>query len=143
MIIRYTSLLALGSTYGVMVLGSYVSASGLGLSCTDWPLCRGNILPTEEIMAEWIHRFFGLLATIFGVSTLILALRTSDKRLKLTSSLAVAFVFTQIALGVIVIDSRLHPILVSIHLAIGVLLFTSVLLTALRAHKYAKEINAI
>ncbi len=138
MMIRYTSLAALVSTYGVMVLGSYVSASGLGLSCTDWPLCRGNVLPTEEIMAEWVHRFFGLLAASFAVTTLVLALRSKDTRIKITASLAVTFVFTQVTLGVIVIDSRLNPVLVAVHLAIGVLLFTSVLLTVLRADALSK-----
>ena len=139
MMIRYTSLAALVTTYGVMVLGSYVSASGLGLSCTDWPLCRGNVLPTEEIFVEWIHRFFGLLAASFAVTTLVLALRSKDTRIKVTASLAVAFVFTQVTLGAIVIDSRLHPVLVAVHLAIGVLLFTSVLLTVLRADALSKK----
>ncbi len=137
----YTSLAALVSTYAVMVLGSYVSATGLGLSCTDWPLCRGNILPNEEIMVEWIHRFFGLLAASFAVTTLVLSLRTRDKRLRVTASLAVVFVFIQVALGVTVINSALHPVLVATHLAVGILLFTSVLLTVLRVHSLKREIS--
>lgn len=141
MLIKYTSIISLITTYGVMVLGSYVSASGLGLSCIDWPLCRGNVLPREEIMVEWTHRFFGLLATIFVVTTLILALRSYDKRLKITASLATLLVFIQISLGVIVIDSKLHPLLVALHLAIGILLFTTVLLTMLRVREIIKNVT--
>ena len=139
MLIKYTSFAALASTYTVMVLGSYVSASGLGLSCTDWPLCRGQVLPNEEIMVEWIHRFFAALAASLIVTTLALTFRLKDKTIKITAALALTFVFTQVTLGVIVIDSRLHPMLVATHQAIGVLLFASTLLTVLRAFKLSKE----
>ncbi|MEM1942143.1 MAG: hypothetical protein QW248_04705, partial [Candidatus Nitrosocaldus sp.] len=54
------------------------------------------------------------------------------------ATLAAVFVITQIVLGIIVIDSRLHPLIVSIHLAIGVLLFASTLLTALAANRLYK-----
>lgn len=141
MLIRYTSLIALGATYGVMVLGSYVSATGLGLSCPDWPLCRGNILPTEEIIIEWTHRFFGLLVAIFTVTTSVLALRMNDKKLKMITSLAVMFVFIQITLGAIVIGTRLQPEIVAIHLAVALAVFTTVLLSMLRVRNYAKSIE--
>ena len=136
--LRYTSFFALFSVYGVMVLGSYVSAAGLGLSCIDWPTCRGSLLPSEEIMAEWVHRLFALMAGISVVTTAALSWRVRNSRLRLTATLAAVFVITQIVLGVIVIDSRLHPLLVSIHLAIGTLLFASTLLTALAANRLYK-----
>ncbi|MEM2649808.1 MAG: COX15/CtaA family protein [Candidatus Nitrosocaldus sp.] len=136
--LAYTSFFALASVYGVMVLGSYVSAAGLGLSCIDWPTCRGSFLPSEEIMAEWVHRLFALMAGISVVTMAALSWRVRNTRLRLTATLAAVFVITQIVLGIIVIDSRLHPLIVSIHLAIGVLLFASTLLTALAANRLYK-----
>ncbi|MGQ0797351.1 MAG: COX15/CtaA family protein, partial [Methanobacteriota archaeon] len=37
-------LLSIGSAiavFGTMLMGGYTSASGSGLACPDWPLCRG------------------------------------------------------------------------------------------------------
>lgn len=135
----YTSFFALVSVYGVMVLGSYVSAAGLGLSCIDWPTCRGSFLPSEEIMAEWVHRLFALMAGISVVTMAALSWRVRNSRLRLTATLAAVFVITQIVLGVIVIDSRLHPLVVSVHLGIGTLLFASTLLTAIAANRMYRE----
>jgi len=139
----YTAIAALVCAYGTMVLGSYVSATGLGLTCVDWPLCRGNILPNEEIIVEWIHRFFALLTTIFIIATLVLALKSNDKKIKITVSLATLFVFIQITLGVIVLDSRLHPTIVATHLGVATLVFTSILLTIVRANRLNREKSII
>lgn len=135
----YTSFFALASVYGAMVLGSYVSATGLGLSCIDWPTCRGSLLPSEEIMAEWIHRLFALMAGISVVTMAALSWRVRNSRLRLTATLAAVFVITQIVLGVIVIDSRLHPLLVSTHLGVGTLVFASTLLTAIAVNRMYRE----
>ncbi|MCS6767249.1 MAG: COX15/CtaA family protein [Candidatus Nitrosocaldus sp.] len=122
-----------------MVLGSYVSAAGLGLSCVDWPTCRGTFLPSEEIMAEWVHRLFALMAGVSVITMAALSWRVRNSRLRLTATLAAVFVVTQIVLGIIVIDSRLHPLVVSIHLAIGTLLFACTLLSALTANRIYRE----
>jgi general secretion pathway protein D len=54
---------------------------------------------------------------------------------KITSSLATGLVITQITLGALVIDTKLHAVLVAIHLGIGIWLFAMVLLTALFAFR--------
>lgn len=137
--LRYISFFALASVYGVMVIGSYVSAAGLGLSCIDWPTCRGSFLPSEEIIAEWVHRLFALMAGVSVITMAALSWRIRNSRLRLTATLAAIFVITQIVLGVIVIDNRLHPLLVSIHLGVGTLLFACTLLTATAVNRIYKE----
>jgi len=82
-----------------MVIGGYISAAGLGLTCPDWPLCPNGILPNDEYFIEWSHR--------------LIAATT----------------------GVLVIDTLLHAVLVSIHFGIGILLFAMVLLTTLFAFR--------
>jgi cytochrome c oxidase assembly protein subunit 15 len=125
-----------------MFIGGYVSAAGLGLSCPDWPLCPNGILPDNEYLIEWIHRFVAattgtlIIATTIGVWLN----KNSDKKIKLTSTLASIFVIMQITLGALVIDLKLHALLVAIHLGIGILLFAMALLTTIFAFRLGKSI---
>ncbi|WP_420887320.1 COX15/CtaA family protein [Candidatus Nitrosotenuis uzonensis] len=127
-----------------MFIGGYVSAAGLGLSCPDWPLCPNGLLPDKEFFIEWVHRFIAattgtlIIATTIGVWLN----KNSDRKIKITSTLASIFVVTQITLGALVIDTKLHAVLVAIHLGIGILLFAMTLLTAIFAFRMAKAIQA-
>lgn len=124
-----------------MFIGGYISAAGLGLSCPDWPLCPSGILPNEKYFIEWTHR---LIAAITGILVVAITIgswiaKNSDRKIKVTSTLAAIFVVTQITLGAIVIDLKLHAILVAIHFGIGILLFAMVLLTTLFAFRLDKN----
>ncbi len=123
-----------------MFLGGYISAAGLGLTCPEWPLCPDGIMPGDDYFIEWLHR---LIAATTG--TLIIATtvgswlnKNSNKKIKVTSILAAIFVITQITLGAIVIDTKLHAVLVAVHLGIGILLFAMTLLTTLFAFRIDK-----
>ena len=122
-----------------MFIGGYVSAAGLGLSCPEWPLCPNGILPNNEYLIEWVHRFVAATTGVLVIATTIGSwfTKNSHKKIKLTSTLAAIFVITQITLGAIVIDLKLHAMLVAIHLGIGILLFAMVLLTTLFAFRLA------
>ncbi len=131
--------------YSLMFIGGYVSASGLGLSCPDWPLCPNGFLPDNEFLIEWTHRFIAattgslVIATTVGVWLN----KHSHRKIKVTSTLASVFVVTQITLGALVIEAKLHAVLVAIHLGIGILLFAMTLLTVLFAFRMARtEISA-
>lgn len=140
MILKYLALASLVVLYILMFIGGYVSASGLGLSCPEWPLCPSGVLPTEEYLIEWTHRFIAATTGILIVATAVgswLA-KGSDKKIKITGTLAGIFVVTQITLGAIVIDLKLHALLVAIHLGIGILLFAMTLLTTLFAFRLGK-----
>jgi len=122
-----------------MFIGGYVSAAGLGLSCPEWPLCPNGILPNNEYLIEWVHRFIAATTGALVIATTIGSwfTKNSHKKIKLTSTLAAIFVITQITLGAIVIDLKLHAMLVAIHLGIGILLFAMVLVTTLFAFRLA------
>ena len=126
--------------YSLMFIGGYVSAAGLGLTCPEWPLCPDGIMPSEEYLIEWIHRLIAATTGSLVIATMVASLinKNSDLKIKVTSSLATVFVITQIALGAMVIDLKLHAVLVAVHLGIGILLFSMVLLTTVFAFRVAK-----
>lgn len=123
-----------------MFIGGYVSAAGLGLTCPEWPLCPNGLFPNDEFLIEWVHRFAAVTTGVLVIATAVgswLA-KNSDKKIKLTGTLAAIFVITQITLGALVIDLKLHALLVAIHLGIGILLFAMVLLTTVFAFRLSK-----
>jgi len=126
--------------YSLMFIGGYVSAAGLGLTCPEWPLCPDGIMPSEEYLIEWIHRLVAATTGSLVIATMVASLinKNADMKIKITSSLATVFVITQIVLGALVIDLKLHAVLVAIHLGIGILLFAMVLLTTLFAFRISK-----
>ncbi len=128
--------------YSLMFIGGYISAAGLGLTCPEWPLCPNGVLPSEEYLIEWIHRLVAATTGGLVIATMVAALinRNADLKIKITSSLATAFVITQITLGALVIDLKLHAVLVATHLGIGILLFAMVLLTTLFAFRISRNV---
>ena len=124
-----------------MFIGGYISAAGLGLTCPEWPLCPNGIMPSEEYLVEWIHRTTAATTGVLVIATMVASLinKNADLKIKITSSLATALVITQITLGALVIDTKLHAVLVAIHLGIGIWLFAMVLLTVLFAFRITKS----
>lgn len=124
-----------------MFIGGYISSAGLGLTCPEWPLCPNGIMPNEEYFIEWTHR---LIAATTGVLIIATAVgswlnKNANTKIKFTSTFAATLVVTQITLGALVIDLKLHAVLVSVHLGVGILLFSMVLLTTLFAFRIAKK----
>ena len=128
-----------------MFIGGYISAAGLGLTCPEWPLCPNGVMPSEEYLIEWIHRTTAATTGVLVIATMVASLinKNSDLKIKITSSLATALVITQITLGALVIDTKLHAVLVAIHLGIGIWLFAMVLLTVLFAFRISKSSKSI
>jgi heme A synthase len=126
--------------YSLMFIGGYISAAGLGLTCPEWPLCPNGVMPSEEYLVEWIHRTTAATTGMLIIATMIASLinKNADMKIKFTSSLATVLVITQITLGALVIDTKLHAVLVAIHLGIGIWLFAMVLLTTLFAFRISK-----
>ncbi|MGH7728562.1 MAG: COX15/CtaA family protein [Vulcanimicrobiaceae bacterium] len=49
--------------FALAVLGSWVRINGAGLTCPDWPLCDGRLIPSfgGGVILEWSHRMAALL----------------------------------------------------------------------------------
>lgn len=140
MILKYLALASLVVLYSLMFIGGYVSSAGLGLSCPEWPLCPDGVLPGADYIIEWTHRLVAATTGTLVIATTIGTWinKNSDRKIKVTSTLAAILVITQITLGAIVIDLKLHAVLVAVHLGIGIWLFAMVLLTTLFAFRMGK-----
>ena len=141
MILKYLALSSLVILYSLMFIGGYISAAGLGLTCPEWPLCPNGVMPNDEYFIEWTHRLIAATTGVLIIATMIVTWINKDanRKIRFTSSFASALVVTQITLGAIVIDTKLHAVLVSVHLGIGILLFSMVLLTVLFAFRLGKK----
>jgi len=143
--IQYLALTTMIVLYSLMFIGGYISAAGLGLTCPEWPLCPNGVMPSEEYLIEWIHRTVAATTGVLIIATMIASLinKNAEMKIKITSSLATGLVITQITLGALVIDTKLHAVLVAVHLGIGIWLFAMVLLTTLFAFRLSKSSKQI
>ena len=141
MALQYLALASLIILYSLMFIGGYVSSAGLGLTCPEWPLCPNGIMPNEEYFIEWTHRLIAATTGILVIATAIGSWlnKNAGRKIKFTSTFAATLVVTQITLGALVIDLKLHAVLVAIHLGVGILLFSMVLLTTLFAFRIPKK----
>lgn len=127
--VQYFSLGTLCVLFGLMVFGGYVSATGVGLSCPEWPLCPKGLVPDDEFLVEYIHRTFAATTGLLIFLTMVFVLKSKNlqKSTKLFSIIASAAVVGQIVLGAVVINELLHASLVTAHLGLGLVLYSSMI----------------
>lgn len=122
-----------------MLIGVYITSSHQGLSCTEWPLCpNGFGLPTEKHFFEHYHRVMVVIAASLIYATAAYAAKDARPARK-TAIIAAIVVSVQILLGMLVVNTRLEPLLVATHLSTGILLFAMTLMTFLASYRLASK----
>lgn len=122
-----------------MLIGVYITSSHQGLSCTEWPLCpNGFGLPTEKHFFEHYHRVMVVIAASLIYATAAYAAKDARPARK-TAIIAAIVVSVQIVLGMLVVNTRLEPLLVATHLSTGILLFAMTLMTFLASYRLASK----
>lgn len=136
-LLRALSFTTLAVLFGLIFIGGYVNASGVGLTCPDWPLCPQGLLPHQDFIIEYIHRSVAATTGMLVIATMAFTLKSkaAPRSMKIASTIAAGAVIGQITLGAIVIVERLHALLVTAHLALGLVLFSMVLITLLIAFR--------
>jgi heme A synthase len=142
-VIKKLPLVTLGSVFTLMFIGGYVSASGAGLTCPKWPLCPAGFVPMTEFLIEYFHRSVAATTALLVFLTMFFTLKSkiSPKPMKIASIIASSAALGQISLGAIVIIERLHAVLVTVHLGLGLLLFAMTLVTVLYSTKIIDNQN--
>jgi heme A synthase len=112
-----------------LMLGSWTRINGAGLTCPDWPLCRGRLLPSlgDGTLWEWSHR---LLAS--AVAPLVLALiavawrqRRSSPFVAPTIGVIALLFLVQVALGAETVHLANTPYSVASHWATAMALIAA------------------
>ena len=136
-------------TFDLIMFGAFTRLTDSGLGCPDWPGCYGQANPLQAhadisaaetamptgpvtVMKAWIEMIHRYLA--MGIGVLIIALmviswrrwlQSGRKEMKfspLFPTLLFAFVCLQGAFGAWTVTMKLQPVIVTIHLLLGVTL---------------------
>jgi cytochrome c oxidase assembly protein subunit 15 len=129
-------------TFCLVVIGSVVRTTGSGLACPDWPLCQGRLIPPLEshVLIEWFHRLVALLVSLAIVSLVALTLASSSLRARLGGLvvLLLSLLAAQVLLGALTVWKLLNPNVVSGHLAVALLIFSTLVIYTRRARAAAE-----
>jgi len=107
-----------------IVSGAAVRLTGSGLGCPDWPNCTasGVVAPLQfHAWVEFGNRLINATVSIASMGALAAAFLRSPRRRDLTllSAALVAGLFTEVAMGALVVYYKLAPVLVSLHFLLG------------------------
>ena len=141
MLLTKISFSTLSILFALIFIGGYVSSSGVGLSCPEWPLCPAGLVPMREFIIEYFHRTVAATTGLMVFVTMIFTLRLQETKrsTKIASMIAAGLVLGQITLGAIVIVEKLHALLVTVHLGMGLILFLMILTVTLDVNKFFKK----
>jgi heme A synthase len=131
----------MGLIFSIMLIGVFITSSHQGLSCLTWPLCpNGFDFPPPKYLYEHLHRSLILILGIILFSFTFFSLKKIQNNKFLTKLIIASTILTtQIALGWLVINSRLHPIVVATHLSTAVALFGIILIALISVYKQLRE----
>jgi heme A synthase len=147
-VLRWTTGAALVLTYGLILLGAWVRATGSGLSCPDWPTCYGHWLPLPgdipadvgfsylQVMLEWVHRLIA--GVILGPLILVIAVlgwraRSLRPRMPAYVAALIVLLLVQAGLGGVTVLDQNSPWSVALHLGTALVLLSVLCLIFVRA----------
>jgi heme A synthase len=127
--------------FALAMLGSWTRINVAGMTCPDWPLCRGAVVPVLHgtVVLEWLHRLLAFVETfvVAGIVVTGLRLRSAIPPLgRLLLALAAVFVL-QVLLGGATIKFANSPLSVMIHWGAAMLLLA--VLTSLTVVAFAYD----
>jgi cytochrome c oxidase assembly protein subunit 15 len=135
--IRQVALLALGLTFALMLIGSYVAGADYGLACSGWPLCNGEIVPNTgatSVQLVFFHRFLALVVGLVIVYLAWQGLRLGHEApfIVLLTNLAFGLYMLQALLGAANVWTELADEIRAAHLAFATLLWTTLAILNIR-----------
>lgn len=137
--------------YCLIMVGGVVRSTGAGMGCPDWPKCFGSWIPPTEASqlplnykeiygaklkgevifnpvktwTEYVNRLCGVFTGIMIFITLLASvpyLKSNRKSLFFYSLLAFILVGFQGWLGAKVVSSELHPVTITVHMLLAIVI---------------------
>ena len=128
------------TTLLLMIVGSYVSGAGYGLACNGWPLCNGQVFPSAHATSVQIHFLHRFIAFALGLMLVTLVWVASKQREAAPGAfklavLALGIYCLQAMVGAANIWTKLAAEVVSTHLGLGALLWTTLAVLNIRIYR--------
>jgi heme a synthase len=135
------------ATLALLLVGSYVSGRGAGLAFPDWPLMNGKLIPDLGDEAQGIHFLHRALAAVVGAIVLITGLRLVKLKDRAPHAARMAHIAmgsfaVEIAIGALNVWTELNSAAVTAHLAIGALIWGSLVSAAVSLHPALDRLGA-
>lgn len=151
-------------TFDLIMFGAFTRLTDSGLGCPDWPGCYGQAnpfaahadihaaqtaMPTGPVTAvkawiEMIHRYLAMSIGVLIIALMVIAwrawLKSGRSELKYSPwhpTILFAFVCLQGAFGAWTVTMKLQPVIVTIHLLLGIALLALLTWLAARQSKHA------
>jgi len=162
----------IGAIYFLILVGGIVRATGSGMGCPDWPKCFGTWVPPTDISQlpsnykeiygeklkgevefnvtktwiEYVNRLVGVAIgfLVFGsfVSSFI-SFRKKDKTIVFLSLLATILVAFEGWLGSKVVSSELHPVMITLHMILSLIIVLILLYAVARSYNYVIKVEEL
>ena len=129
----------------LITLGGLVRNAGAGLSCPDWPLCFGHVVPpmSYQVFLEWFHRLIAgsVSAFLLALSAIVFWKRDLRRTAGKYCGAALFLLMMQVVLGGLTVLGLLDPVWVSSHLAVGMAFFGTVLILTLKLYDFGSPVR--
>lgn len=105
--------------FALAILGSWVRINDAGLTCPDWPLCRGELVPALHggVVLEWAHRLVAFVESFVVLGAIVTGVRERRRITGVTPALiALGIIFAiQVSLGGATVLLANSPVSVMLH----------------------------
>ena len=149
------------AVFFLILVGGIVRASGAGMGCPDWPTCFGQFVPptsasqlpqdyqtfypegadtTFNVVKTWTEYLNRLTGVAIGLLILLTVIYSvpflkHDKTIFYLSLLVFLLVGFQGWLGALVVKSNLHPVMITVHMLVALLIVALLIYVITRSQR--------
>ncbi len=137
------------ATLILMAIGSATRVMNAGLACPDWPLCYGQLVPSQQmnlqVFLEWFHRLDASLIGLMAIGLVFLAVRwrrALPRWVPWAAGFVLFLVVFQGILGGLTVTQLLRFDIVTAHLGTALLVFCTLLAIGVSLLPYQAKATA-